>query len=374
MKIVALKESDDDSRAAIVPKIVEKFKNLGIDVEVETSIGESLNISDEEYSKAGAKVSDKKDLLNDADIILKVNKPTKKEMSLIKEGSIFISFLDPFFEKDTIDEFLDKNINAISMNLILRTTIAQKMDALSSQANLAGYAAVVYGAKHLNKIFPMMTTPAGTIAPAKVFVIGAGVAGLQAIATAKRLGANVEAFDTRAEVQEQIKSLGAKFLKIDLGETQATKQGYAKELSEEQVEKQRLAMKKAILSSDIVITTAQVFGRKAPVIITQDMLKDATKQVVIIDMAITTGGNVEGSKADEIVQVGKVSILAPTTLINDVALDASYLYSSNLFSLIEHFLDKETKTLNLDFSDELLKNCFLTYEKKLISPILNKGK
>ena len=373
MKIVAIKEEKNESRAPLVPKIVKKFIDLGFEVAVEKSIGEKIGIKDEEYIEAGASINDKETLLKTADIILKVNKPTLDEIKLFKEKAIFISFLDPFFEKDLIDQFIDRNITALSMHLIVRTTLAQKMDALSSQANLAGYAAIIYGANYLNKILPMMTTPAGTLAPAKVFIIGAGVAGLQAIATAKRLGANVEAFDTRKETEEQVKSLGAKFLKVDLGETSSTKGGYAKQLSEEQLKKQRDAMKKAISTSDIVVTTAQVFGRKAPIIITKEMLFDIKKSVVIIDMAIITGGNVEGSVADKITKMGNVTILAPSNLTNDIALDASFLYASNLFNLIEHFYDKE-EPLKFDLNDEILKNATLTHEKKIITPILTQGK
>ncbi|HEU64169.1 MAG TPA: NAD(P) transhydrogenase subunit alpha [Chlamydiae bacterium] len=374
MKIVALKEEKEEKRAAIVPKFVQKFKSLGFDVEVETGIGEGIDISDEEYIQAGAQIKKRKELLKDADIIIKVNKPSLKDIELFKPKAIYISFLDPFYEKDLIDTFLQKDITALSMHLIVRTTLAQKMDALSSQANLAGYSAIIYGAKYLNKILPMMTTPAGTISPSKVFIIGAGVAGLQAIATARRLGANVEAFDTRAETEEQIKSLGAKFVKADIGKTESTKAGYAKELTKEQLNIQREAMKKAISTSDIVVTTAQVFGRKAPVIITEDMLKDIKTPTLIIDMAIITGGNVEGSEKDKIIKKGNVTILAPSNLTNEVALDASTLYSSNLFSLIEHFYDKETKKLKFDLNDEIIKTATLTHSKKLITPILTKGK
>ncbi|NGX63049.1 MAG: NAD(P) transhydrogenase subunit alpha part 1 [Candidatus Anoxychlamydiales bacterium] len=374
MKLVALKEENQEKRAAIVPKFVQKFKELGFDVEVEAGIGENIDISDQMYIDTGAKVQKRKELLKDADIILKVNRPSIKDIDLFKPKTIYISFLDPFFEKDLIDKFSQKDITTISMHLIVRTTLAQKMDALSSQANLAGYAAVILGAKYLNKILPMMTTPAGTISPAKVFVIGAGVAGLQAIATARRLGAKVEAFDTRKETEEQIKSLGAKFIKVDIGEAEATKAGYAKELTKEQLDLQREAMKKAIATSDIVVTTAQVFGRKAPIIITKDMIKDIEKSVVIVDMAITTGGNVEGAVADEITKIGNITILAPSNLTNEVALDASSMYSSNLYNFIEHFYDKEKKTFHLNFEDEILKTACICHDKKLISPILNKGK
>ncbi len=369
MKIVCVKEQLNEHRVALVPKIAKKFKDLGFEVEVESNIAEFINISDEEYINVGAKVKIKKDLISSADIILKVNKPSDDEINQAKEKALFISFLDPFSEKNAIDKFLQKNLSSISMNLIIRSTLAQKMDALSSQSNLLGYAALIYGARHLNKILPMMTTPAGTISPAKVFIIGAGVAGLQAIATARRLGANVVAFDTRKEVEEQIKSLGSKFLKIDLGETSSTKQGYAKELTSHQLEIQRNAIKNQIATSDIVITTAQIFGKKAPIIITKDMLKEIKKSLIIVDLAIQTGGNVENSMPDKITRINNIKILAPTNLINDVAFDASALYSSNLYNLIEYFFNKEKQSLNFDFSDEILKNCTLTHEKKLI----NKG-
>ncbi len=374
MKIIALKEEKEEKRCAIVPKFVQKYKNLGFCVAVESNIGEAIDISDEEYKLVGAQIiKNKKELLKDADIIIKVNKPNPNDIKLFKSKAIYISFLDPFFEKDIIDSFLKKNITSLSMHLIIRTTLAQKMDALSSQANLAGYAAVILGAKHLNKILPMMTTPAGTISPAKVFIIGAGVAGLQAIATARRLGANVEAFDTRAETEEQVKSLGAKFIKVDLGKIESTKTGYAKELTKEQLDLQRKAMKKAILSADMVITTAQVFGKKAPIIITEDMIKDIKTPTLIIDMAITSGGNVEGSKKDKIIKKENVTILAPSNLTNEIALDASSLYSCNIFNLIEHFYDKETKSLKFDIENEILKTATVTHEKKIITPILTKG-
>ena len=240
------------------------------------------------------------------DIVLRVRKPALEEITSIKKGAVHVSYLDPYNENETVDALASQGVSAISMEMIPRTTRAQKMDALSSQANLAGYVMVILAAQKLDRILPMMMTPAGTISPAKVFVIGAGVAGLQAIATAKRLGARVEAFDTRPIVAEQVQSLGAKFVDIDLGETGQTKDGYAKELTAEQLEMQRQGMKEVISQSDIVITTAQVFGRPAPRIVTQDMI-DAMKQGgVIVDMAVDSGGNVEGSNSDETVEVNGV--------------------------------------------------------------------
>ncbi len=367
MKIAVVKETKpNENRIAILPQIVEKFKKIGFDVEIENDLGKSLNISNEEFTKAGALINnDRKALLSSADIILRLNPPPVDEISLLKQNALHISFFDPFNEKDITNAFLKQNVTSLSMQMIPRSTIAQKMDALSSQANLAGYAAVILAADHFNKIFPMMTTPAGTIYPAKVFIIGVGVAGLQAIATARRLGARVEAFDTRAVVEEQVKSLGAKFIKIDVGETGQTKQGYAKELTPEQLQKQKEGMKKVCSNSDIVITTAQLFGKKAPILITLEMIKEMNPSSVIIDMAVSTGGNVEGSKPDEIVEINGVKIIGLTNIPGKVAYDASFMYSSNLYNLLEHFYNKESKQFSLNFDDEILKYSIITHNNKI---------
>ena len=260
-----------------------------------------------------------------------------------------------------------QGVSAISMEMIPRTTRAQKMDALSSQANLAGYVMVTLAANKLDRILPMMMTPAGTLSPAKVFIIGAGVAGLQAIATAKRLGAKVEAFDTRPVVAEQVQSLGAKFVEIDLGETGQTKDGYAKELTPEQLEIQRQGMKDVISKSDIVITTAQVFGRPAPRIVTQDMVEAMQPGGIIVDMAVESGGNVEGSKADEIVDVNGVSIIGVSNLPSEVPRDASQMYSSNLFNLVSEFWSEEGKTFDLNLEDDILQGCVITHGGEIVN-------
>ena len=263
----------DEHRVAIIPADAKKLVQAGAEVVVETDLGVGCGFSNANYGEAGAKIlSDRKELLAWSDLILRLRKPDLGEVETLKKGCIHISYLDPFNESELIEAFRRQEISAISMEMIPRTTRSQKMDALSSQANLAGYAVVLLAAAKLPRIFPMMMTPAGTLKPAKVFVIGVGVAGLQAIATAKRLGARVTAFDTRAVVAEQVQSLGAKFLDIDLGETGETKQGYAVQLTPEQLEKQREGQKKQIRESDVVITTAQVFGRKPPVLVTRDMI------------------------------------------------------------------------------------------------------
>jgi NAD(P) transhydrogenase subunit alpha len=243
---------EDENRVALIPEHVAKLAKAGAEVSVEAGLGQTLRCADEEYVKAGAGVTaDRGTLMGNADMVLRIRKPAAEEVELMKQGCVYISLLDPFNERDLIERFVARGITAISMEMIPRITRAQKMDVLSSQANLAGYAAVIVAAERLDKILPMMMTPAGTIAPARVFIIGVGVAGLQAIATAKRLGARVEAFDTRPVVEEQVKSLGARFVKIDLGETGQTKDGYAKALTEEQLQKQRAGMAKVCASSDI---------------------------------------------------------------------------------------------------------------------------
>lgn len=364
MQIFIPKESNDrETRVPIIPAIADKLVKLGAEVIVESGLGASIQVTDDDYVKAGAQiVKDRKAALGSADMVLRLNKPARGDIKHLKRGAVHISYLDPFNDQDTVRELAEAGVSAISMEMIPRTTIAQKMDALSSQANLAGYVAVVIAASRLSKVFPMMMTPAGTLTPSRVFVIGAGVAGLQAIATAKRIGARVEAFDTRPVVAEQVQSLGAKFLKIDLGETGQTKDGYARELTPEQLQKQREAMAKAIAASDVVITTAQVFGKKAPRIITDEMIKGMNPGSVIIDMAVESGGNVEGSKPGEDVVIHGVRVVGTSNLPGEVPAHASQMYASNLYNLIEHFWDKEQKTFKLNREDEIIQGCLLTHD------------
>lgn len=368
MKIGIPKENyPGEKRVPFLPASVEKLVKKDAKITIEASLGKTLGIPDSDYEKVGASISDKSTVLSQSDLILRLRKPSVEDISKLKKNSIHVSFLDPFNETDLIDRFATQNVSAISMEMIPRTTIAQKMDALSSQANLAGYVSVIIAAENISKIFPMMMTPAGTLPPIKVFVIGAGVAGLQAIATAKRLGARVEAFDTRPVVEEQVQSLGAKFIKIDLGETGQTKDGYAKALTDEQLAKQRSGMAKVCASADIVITTAQLFGRKAPIIVTQEMVNGMKSGSVIVDMAVETGGNVEGSKLDQIVNIKGVNILGMGNLPGRVANSASQMYSSNLVNFIEHFWDKEDNTFSLKTDDELIKGCLITHNGSIVN-------
>jgi NAD(P) transhydrogenase subunit alpha len=303
-------------------------------------------------------------------MVLRLRKPEPADIDMMKPGCIHVSYLDPFNERDLIKTLAAKEITAVSMEMIPRSTRSQKMDALSSQANLAGYVAVMLAAAQLPSIFPMLMTPAGTLKPAKIFIIGAGVAGLQAIATAKRLGGRVTAFDTRPVVAEQVQSLGGKFLEIDLGDTGQTADGYAKELTPEQVELQRQAQKSVIADSDVVITTAQVFGRKPPVLVTKDMIEGMAPGAVIVDMAAETGGNVEGSVPNETVVVDGVTIVGTANLANEVARDASQMYANNLFNLVEDTWDTDAKTFVLDMENDILPGCVITHGGEVVHPTI----
>lgn len=362
----------DETRVPLIPDGAARLIKLGVDLRIEKDLGASCLFTDAQYEAAGARVvADRKALLSEADVVLRINKPADDEVGMLKHGAVHISFLDPFNERELVKKLAGAKVLSVSMELIPRTTKAQKMDALSSQASLAGYAAVILAAERLDAVFPMMTTPAGTISPARVFIIGAGVAGLQAIATAKRLGARVEAFDTRPVVEEQVQSLGARFVKVDLGEQggaqQQTSDGYAKELTEEQLTRQRELMASHCASSDVVITTAQVFGRKAPLIVTNNMLEGMKPGSVVVDMAVETGGNVEASELGKEVSVRGVRVLGLPNLAGRVPVPASQMYSSNLTGFIEEFWDSETLRLELDPKDEIIAGCVLTRDGGVVN-------
>ncbi|RUM37494.1 MAG: Re/Si-specific NAD(P)(+) transhydrogenase subunit alpha [Desulfobulbus sp.] len=369
MKIAVMKELyKGENRVPLVPATVEKLTKLGANIEIESGLGMPCRFEDADYVKAGAVIgSDRAEMLSSSDMVLRLRKPPMDEVETMKKGCIHVSYLDPFNEVELVDKLKEAGISAVSLEMIPRTTVAQKMDVLSSQANLGGYVAVILGADHLDKVFPMMTTPAGTIKPARVFIIGVGVAGLQAIATAKRLGARVEAFDTRPVVEEQVKSLGAKFVKVDLGETGQTKDGYAKELTPEQMAKQKEEMAKACANADVVITTAQLFGRPAPRIVDRAMLAAMRPGSVIIDMAVETGGNVEGSEVDKIVEIEGVKVIGLGNLPGRAAETASQMYSSNLGNFVDHFWDKEAGVFVLDREDEIMQGALITHNGEIVS-------
>jgi len=374
MRIGVPKETfPGELRAALVPAGVKKLVALGASVTVEAGLGIGARIPDEDYRAAGASiVADAHAAVADADIVVRVRKPAEGDVDVLRAGVVHVSFLDPFNEKALVKALAAKGVIGISMEMIPRTTRAQKMDALSSQANLAGYVTVILAATYSPKMLPMMMTPAGTIQPCRVFVIGAGVAGLQAIATAKRLGARIEAFDTRPVVAEQVQSLGAKFVQIDLGQTGQTEQGYARELTPEQIELQRQGMKKVVGASDIVITTAQVFGRPAPRIVTRDMVEAMRPGSVVVDMAVESGGNVEGSVVNDVIDVNGVIVVGLGNLPSRVARNASEMYSSNIVNLLDEFWDKEAKVLKLDPSDDIVKGCVITRGGNVVNETIKK--
>ena len=367
MNIFFPKEHINEARFSLTGETAEKFLKKNIDLYVEETVQFQDALLKNLIETAKVKTIPRQQGLSSADIICSLNKLSLDDISHIKQDTLVVSFLDPFNEVELISELKNKSISSISMELVPRTTRAQKMDALSSQANLAGYSAVIIASNYLEKALPMMMTAAGTISPSKVFVVGVGVAGLQAIATAKRLGARVEAFDTREEVEDQVKSLGARFVKIDLGETEQTSQGYAKALTADQIKKQQDGMKKVCSSSDIVITTAQVFGRPAPKIITAEMVEAMHPGSVVVDMAVSSGGNVEGSKKGEIVDIKGIKIIGNVNLPGEVPTHASQVYANNIYNLIDEFYDEEIASFSYNLNDEILTNCIVTHKGEFIN-------
>ena len=364
--ILVCRESDPrETRVAMIPDDIKKLIGMGFSFKVVSGAGQKSGFSDADYEKAGATIVKSEQEGFDSEIVLRILKPASADG--LKPDTLHLSYLDPFNEKELLRDFAKKGIQAVSLEMIPRTTLAQKMDVQSSQTSLAGYVAVVNAAARLPKILPMMVTPSGTINPARVFIIGVGVAGLQAIATAKRLGARVDAFDTRPVVEEQVKSLGASFVKIDLGEMGQTDQGYAKELTPEQIKKQQEAQAKVCERSNIVITTAKVFGRKAPRLISKDVIDRMMPGSVIVDMACSTGGNVEGSKLfEEVVTDNGVIIMSGDFLERQVPYDASKMLSGNFTAFLTHFYDKESREFRVNLDDEIMRGCLLTQGGKII--------
>jgi NAD(P) transhydrogenase subunit alpha len=343
------------------------LKKLDVEIFIEKSAGESSHFSDDQYEKAGAQIlSDSKKLFQESDLILKIQPPDNKEIKSLKEGSTIIGVLSPTLNKELSESFLTKKITSFSMEFVPRITRAQSMDVLSSMSTVAGYKAVLLATEHFSKFFPLLMTAAGTIPPASVFVLGAGVAGLQAIATAKRLGAKVEAFDVRAAVKEQIESLGARFVEMELpSENLETKGGYAKEATEEFIKKEHEAIGSRLPKTDIVISTAQVFGKKAPILLTEEMVKTMQQGSVIIDLAAEQGGNCELSEAGKVVEKHGVTIYGPVNLPASMPTHASQMYSRNVVNLIKHLYQAEDK--KLDFEDEITKSTCITHNGELVN-------
>ena len=369
MKIAVAKEIDPaEPRVAASPDTIKKFKALGVEVAVEPGAGIKSGLPDSEFTAAGATVS--ADAVKDADIVIKVKRPEASELGQYKHGALVIAIMDPYGNEAALKTMADAGVSAFAMELMPRITRAQVMDVLSSQANLAGYRSVIEAAEAFGRAFPMMMTAAGTVPAAKLFVMGVGVAGLQAIATARRLGAIVTATDVRPAVKEQVESLGAKFIAVEDEEFKQaeTAGGYAKEMSKEYQAKQAALTADHIKKQDVVITTALIPGRPAPRLISLDMVKTMKPGSVLVDLAVERGGNVEGVKNGETVEVDGVKIVGFPNLAGRVAASASGLYARNLLSFIETLVDKSTKALKVNWDDELVKATALTKDGKVVHP------
>ncbi len=366
VKVATPKETTaDEHRVALVPDTATRLKAAGLDVGVEAGAGAAAYISDEAYQQAGVEVvKGAGQLLQDADAVLKVQAPSVPEVDLLRSGAVLISFLQPATQGDAVRALAKRGVTAFSLELLPRISRAQSMDALSSQASAAGYKAVLMAAGRLGKFFPMMMTAAGTVAPARVLVMGAGVAGLQAIATARRLGAVVSAYDVRPAVKEEVQSLGATFIELPL-ETQEGEGGYAREQSEEFLRKQRELIGEHVARSDVVITTAAVPGRHAPLLVTADMVQGMRPGSVIVDLAAETGGNVELTKAGADVEIGGVTVIGTRNVPSTMPLHASQLYARNVANLLLHLV--KDKAITLDFADEITKGCCVTHEGEIVN-------
>ena len=353
VKIIVLNESkipmplsNVEKRCAVTPSSVQRLVKKGAQLHIESGAGLLSGYADKEYVDVGGIViDDVNSALSTADMLVSVNKPAESQLSVMKKGAIVVGHLDPFFEQPLVESIANKGLTAISVEMIPRSSRAQKMDALSSQASLAGYVMVMQAANYLPSILPMMMTPSGTIKPAKVFIIGAGVA-------------------------EQVESLGGKFLKIDIGETGQTKDGYAKELTDEQKAKQQDAQRDAIADSDIVITTAQLFGRKPPVLISKDTLALMKPGSVVVDMAAQSGGNVEGSVAGEVAQVNGVTVIGTGNWSQAVARAATDMYANNIYNLVDEFYDTESNAFGLNLEDDILSGCVIAHGGAITNDML----
>ena len=368
MRAYILKESESELRVSASPDSVKKMVELGISVNIQTSAGQNSNFSDESYKVNGAEIFNNTSEISNADIIIKVNKPTDDEISSMKEGSLFIGSLDPYNSRETLNKLRDKGVTSFAMELMPRITRAQSMDILSSQSNLAGYKAVIDATYLFNKAMPMMMTAAGTIAPAKVMVFGAGVAGLQAIATAKRLGAIVSATDVRMAAKEQVESLGGKFVMVEDDETQdaETSGGYAKEMSDEFKAKQAKLISDTLATQDIAICTALIPGKKAPTLISEEQVRSMKPGSIIIDLAAESGGNCVCSVAGETKEVGGVHVVGSKDITSTISEDASALFSKNILNFLTLLIDSESKSISIDWDDEIIQGILVTKNNEIV--------
>jgi H+-translocating NAD(P) transhydrogenase subunit alpha len=371
MRIAIPREAEPEPRVAATPETVKKMKGLGADVAIEAGAGIKSGILDSDYEAAGASLhANAAEAVSDADVVLKVRRPSAQEAAQYKRGAIVVGIMDPYDNEVEIQQLAQAGVSAFAMELLPRISRAQSMDVLSSQANLAGYRAVIDAAQEYGRALPMMMTAAGTVPAAKIFIMGVGVAGLQAIATARRLGAMVTATDVRPATKEQVESLGAKFLAVEDEEFKnaQTAGGYAKEMSKEYQAKQAALVAEHIKKQDIVITTALIPGRPAPQLISKEMVASMRPGSVIVDLAIERGGNVEGARAGEVVQEGGVKIVGHLNMAGRLAASASALYAKNLYTLLEILIDKAGKTLAVKWDDEIVQAIALTRDGAVIHP------
>ena len=364
MIIGVVKETKEyENRVALSPEVVKLVRKKGFEVVVESGAGEKSFFSNQDYEAAGARIVASKEALG-ADLVLKVNLATLQEIALMKDGAATISYMYAYQHPDVVAAFNAKRISSFSMDAVPRISRAQKMDALSSQANLAGYKAVLLGANYLGKIFPLLMTASGTITPARVLIFGAGVAGLQAIATAKRLGAVVECTDVRPETKEQVESLGGRFLSVEGAEGVKTEGGYAREVSAEYLEKQQQLIREKIKEADLVITTALVMGKKSPILVTEEMVKSMKAGSVIVDMAVESGGNCAISEKNTTVVKHGVTLVGESNLPSLLPFNASQLYATNISTLAFHVANETGLTLDLE--DEITKGVLITHDGELV--------
>jgi NAD(P) transhydrogenase subunit alpha len=372
MKIAVPSETEpQEPRVAATPDTVKKFIGYGCKVSVQAGAGEGSNISDAAFAEAGAKIENTAvATVRSADIVLKVRRPAAAELKNIKKGAVLAALMDPYGDADGVRPFAAKGVTVFSMELMPRITRAQSMDVLSSQSNLAGYKAVIDAAAEFNRAFPMMMTAAGTVPPARVFVMGAGVAGLQAIATARRLGAIVSATDVRRAAGEQVESLGGKFVMVEAEEDAETAAGYAREMSEAYKQKQAELIAETIKQQDIVICTALIPGRPAPTLVSKEMVESMKSGSIIVDLAVERGGNCPLSKIGKTVQHGGVKIMGSANLAGGLAGNASALYAKNLQNFLELMIDQESGKITIDWDDEIITGTALTRDGEIIHPVL----
>ncbi|MBK6483489.1 MAG: Re/Si-specific NAD(P)(+) transhydrogenase subunit alpha [Chitinophagaceae bacterium] len=366
MIIGILKEPIEEKRVVTLPEIAGQLAKLNFEVFVETGAGSRAFAADTDYQQAGAKISSREEIISNADLILSINRPTDAELSKMKPGAMLLAVFQPLFNKELVQQLIDKNLTSFSMDMVPRTSRAQSMDILSSQATVAGYKAVLTAAIALPKFFPMFMTAAGSITPARVLILGAGVAGLQAIATSRRLGAVVEAFDTRSAVKEEVKSLGAKFIEVEGAAESAAAGGYAVEQSKEYLEKQKQKIYDSAVKADVIICTAQIPGRKAPVLIPATTVNAMKAGAVIVDLAASTGGNCELCKNNETIQTPNgVTIIGDSNLPANMPSDASKMFGKNVMNFLKLML--KDGQINLNFEDDIVKGTCITHNKEIIS-------